>query len=225
MENKRSNNKDSYYLKDNTKELEIPYEYEVKTPPPTDHPNTPSQNHDYVNSTPEEQICNIKAELVALKSFVIEQIYVLKKRLEEKEASPEGNNLLKLLQEEISYLREENKVKSEIIKILSDKQNTWPTNTTDAVVPEKQITDQDTIPTKPTKTTDSWTNTDISKNKTDHASPDGNSLIISQLHHPSKEIKPKRIKENQSREICDKTKELKNLDHNHKYRNNITKKR
>ena len=211
-------------MKDNTKELEIPYEYEVKTPPPTDHPNTPSQNQDYVNSTPEEQICNIKAELVALKSFVIEQIYVLKKRLEEKEASPEGNNLLKLLQEEISYLREENKVKSEIIKILSDKQNTWPTNTTDAVVPEKQITDQDTIPTKPTKTTDSWTNTDISKNKTDHASPDGNSLIISQLHHPSKEIKPKRIKENQSREICDKTKELKNLDHSHKYRNTVNKK-
>ena len=84
MENKRSNNKDSYYLKDNTKELEIPYEYEVKTPPPTDHPNTPSQNHDYVNSTSEEQVCNIKVELVALKSFVIEQIYVLKKRLEEK---------------------------------------------------------------------------------------------------------------------------------------------
>ena len=43
-------------------------------------------------------------KLLALKYFVIEQIYVLKKRLEEKEASPEGNNLLKLLQEEISNL-------------------------------------------------------------------------------------------------------------------------
>ena len=49
FENKRSNNKDSYYLKDNTIDLEIPSEYEVKTPPPTDHPNTPSQNHGYVN--------------------------------------------------------------------------------------------------------------------------------------------------------------------------------
>ena len=29
LENKHSNNKDSYYLKDNTKELETPYEYEV----------------------------------------------------------------------------------------------------------------------------------------------------------------------------------------------------
>ena len=70
--------------------------------------------------------------------------------------------------------------------MLSDKQNNLPTKTTDAVVSEKQIIDQDTIPTKPTKTTDSWTNTDVSNNKTDHASPDGNSLIISQLHHPSK---------------------------------------
>lgn len=52
----------------NTKDLETPYEYEVKTPPPTDHPNTPSQNHDYLNSTPEEQICEIKAELVAEKT-------------------------------------------------------------------------------------------------------------------------------------------------------------
>ena len=58
---------------------------------------------------------------------------------------------------------------------------------------------------KPTKATDSWTNMDISKNKTDHASRDGNSLIISQLHHSSKEVKPKRIKENENREICDKT--------------------
>ena len=69
MENKRSNNKDPYYLKDNTKDLEIPYEFEVKTPPHTDHPNSPSQNHDYLNSTPEEQICNIKAELVGFKIF------------------------------------------------------------------------------------------------------------------------------------------------------------
>ena len=103
-------------------------------------------------------------------------------------------------------------MKSEMIKMLSYKQNTYHClhkNTTDTAVLEKQTIDQDTIPTKPTKTIDSWTNTDISSNKTDHASRDGNSLITSQLHHPSKEIKPKRIKENQSREICDKTKELK----------------
>ena len=80
------------------------------------------------------------------------------------------------------------------------------TNRTDTAVPEKSTIDQETIPLKPTKITGSWTNVDISNNKTDHASQDGNSLIISQLHHPSKELKPKRIKENQSREICDKKK-------------------
>ena len=38
-----------------------------------------------------------------------------------KQVSPEGSNLLKLLQEAIPYVREENKVKSEIVRILSDK--------------------------------------------------------------------------------------------------------
>ena len=188
-------------MKDNTKDLKILYEYEVKIPPPTDYPNTPSQNRDYVNSTPEEQICNIKAKLVALKSFVVEQIYVLKKRLEEKEVSPEGSNLLKLFQEKISYLREKNKGKSEIIKMLSDRQNTYHrlhTNTTDT---RKRNNRSRHYTNKPTKTTDSWTSTDISNNKTNHDSPDGNSLIISQLHHPSKEIMPKRIKENIQAEI------------------------
>ena len=63
---------------------------------------------------------------------------------------------------------------------MSDKQNAYRclhTNTTDTAVPEKQTIDQDTIPTKPTKTTDSWTNTDISNNKTDRALQDGNSLF------------------------------------------------
>ena len=109
--------------------------------------------------------------------------------------------------------------------MLSDKENTYRClhiNTTDTAVPEKQMIDQDTIPIKPTKSTDSWTNTDISNNNTDHASQDGSSLIISKLH-PSKETKPRWIKENQSTEICDKTKELKNLDHNHKYRNTVNK--
>ena len=77
---------------------------------------------------------------------------------------------------------------------------------------------------KPTKTTDNSTNTDISNNITDHASQDGNSLIVSQLHHRSKERKAKRMKENQSREICDKKKELKNLDYYHEYRNTMSKK-
>ena len=65
---------------------------------------------------------------------------------------------------------------------------------------------------------------DISDNKTNHTSQNGNSLIPSQRHHPSKEIKSKQIKENRSREICDKSKEFKKLDYNHKYRNTVNKK-
>ena len=95
-------------------------------------------------------------------------------------------------------------------------------NNEDTVI--KTNIDHDIIPTKPTKTTESWTNTDIPNNMTNHSSPYGYSLIISQPHHPNKEIKPMINKENQSREIHDKIKELKNLDHNHKYRNTINKK-
>ena len=108
--------------------------------------------------------------------------------------------------------------------MLSDRQNTYHclhTNTTDT---RKRNNRSRHYTNKPTKTTDSWTSTDISNNKTNHDSPDGNSLIISQRHHPSKEIMPKRIKENQSRDIYDKTNELKNLDHNHKYRNTVNRK-
>ena len=50
-----------------------------------------------------------------------------------------------------------------------------------------------------------------------------NQYINGTIYHPIKEIKPKRIKENQSREVCVKTKE-KILDHNHKYRNIVNKK-
>ena len=57
--------------------------------------------------------------------------------------------------------------------MLSDKQNTYHcfhTNTLDTAVTEKQIIDQDTIKTKPRKAIDSWTNTDISNDKTNHVS-------------------------------------------------------
>ena len=58
---------------------------------------------------------------------------------------------MKLLQEEITYLKEENKVKSEKVRMLSDKQNIFRLNTMDTAVSEKQIIGEDIIPTKPTK--------------------------------------------------------------------------
>ena len=173
----------------------------VKTPPPTGHPNTPSQNHDYVNSTPKEQICNIKMELVALKSFVTERINFLKNALKKRNfhqrvITSQTYCRRKLLTSEKKIKRKSEKNKNAVRQIKPYR--CLHTNTTDTAVPEKQTIAQDNIKTKPTNTIDSWTNTDISNKKTDHASQDGNSLTISQLRHPYKEIKPKRIKENRS---------------------------
>ena len=61
----------------------------------------------------------IKSGASNIKIFCNQINVCLKKLLEEKKVSPEGSILLKLLQEEISYLREESKVKSEIIRMVS----------------------------------------------------------------------------------------------------------
>ena len=112
--------------------------------------------------------------------------------------------------------------------MLSEKENTFcclHTNATDAVVLEKQTLDQDITPTKPTKPLIVCL-AQIYQiiRQVDQASQYGNSLIISQLHL-NKKIKPKRLKENQGREICDeRKKELKKLDHNHKYENAANRK-
>ena len=45
--------------------------------------------------------------------------------------------------------------------------------------------------------------------------------MISQLHHPSKEIKPQQINKNKSREICGETKKRKSSDRSHKCRNTV----
>ena len=117
------------------------------------------------------------------------------------------------MQEEITYLREENKVKSEIVRMLSDKQNTFHCLHTNNR--SRHYTNETY------ETTDSLPSTDISNYNTEHASQDVNTLIISQLHL-NEEIKPKRLKENRSSEISDEKKELKNLDHNHNYRSAVS---
>ena len=93
-----------------------------------------------------QESINISMESINNVIFGSIRIYEIKKRadiptiikFEEKELLTGGNNLLKLLQEEISYVREEKKVKAEIMRMLSDKQSTFlclHTNTMDAAVP------------------------------------------------------------------------------------------
>ena len=70
-----------------------------------------------VNDTKDGQIYNLNAEVKALKSFVVEQLYVIKKSIEDikcQESIPNSSDLLQSLNEELSYLRNENLNKTSI---------------------------------------------------------------------------------------------------------------
>ena len=70
-----------------------------------------------VNDTKDEQIYNLNAEVKGLKSFIVEQLYVVKKSIEDikrQESIPNSSDLLQCLQEELSYLRNENLHKTSI---------------------------------------------------------------------------------------------------------------
>ena len=75
-----------------------------------------------VNDTKDGQIYNLNAEVKALKSFVVEQLYVIKKSIEDikcQESTPNSSDLLQSLKQELSYLRNENLNKISIIKSLT----------------------------------------------------------------------------------------------------------
>ena len=65
------------------------------------------------NSDSENDLTKLKTELLALKLFVSEQIYLLKQSV----GTPNTNsdNCIKSLEEQICYLKEENKIKNSII--------------------------------------------------------------------------------------------------------------
>ena len=63
----------------------------------------------------------LNAEIETLKSFFLEQIFVVKKSLKEKHQSVGGWDHVESLKEEIQYLRAENQIKTAIIKTMSEK--------------------------------------------------------------------------------------------------------
>ena len=69
-----------------------------------------------------DQIMWLKSEIETLKSFFLEQIFVVKKSLEEKYLSVGDCDHVKSLKEEIKYLRAENQMKTAIIKTMSKKE-------------------------------------------------------------------------------------------------------
>ena len=90
-----------------------------------------------VNDTKDGQIYNLNAEVKALKSFVVEQLYVIKKSIEDircQESIPNSSDLLHSLKEELSYLRNENLNKISIIKSLTEN-HCVPANINSTVFP------------------------------------------------------------------------------------------
>ena len=64
----------------------------------------------------------LNSEVEALKSFFLEQIFVVKKSLEVKHQSVGDCDHVESLKEEIKYVRAENQMKTAIIKIMSEKE-------------------------------------------------------------------------------------------------------
>ena len=106
--------KNSYNVKPS-----IATEQAAATPTPLENPSTPSSsapNESLVFSKSHddfriEQIENLSAEVTALKSFTMEQLYVIKKSVEDfrsENVTPNDPELTETFKEEIRYLRNEN---------------------------------------------------------------------------------------------------------------------
>ena len=69
-----------------------------------------------------DQIMRLNSEIEALKSFFLEQIFVVKKSVEEKHLSIRDCDLIQSLKEEIKYVRAENQMTTAIIKTMPEKE-------------------------------------------------------------------------------------------------------
>ena len=69
-----------------------------------------------------DQIMRLNVEIEALKFFLLEQIFVVKKSLEVKHESVGDCDHVESLKEEVKYLRAENQMKAAIIKTMPEKE-------------------------------------------------------------------------------------------------------
>ena len=84
------------------------------------------KNKDSAPTTPCDNQVPLETELTALKSFVLEQLFLIKNSIEEiKDPNHEAANLtcVAMFTEQIEYLKKENKVKNSIIQSLTRKYN------------------------------------------------------------------------------------------------------
>ena len=70
----------------------------------------------------EDQIMQLNSEIEALKFFFLEQIFFVKKSLEEKHLPVGDWDHVESLKEEMKYLRAENQMKTGVIKTMSEKE-------------------------------------------------------------------------------------------------------
>ena len=74
----------------------------------------------------DEKLLSLSTKINALKSFVLEQVFVIKKTLQDIQELPNNketsNGYIKSLTDQINFLKEENKTKNTIIQSLSENQ-------------------------------------------------------------------------------------------------------
>ena len=74
-----------------------------------------------------EKLLSLSTEINALKSFVLEQVFVIKKTIQDIQERPNNketnNDYVTSLTAQINFLKEENETKNTIIRILSENQS------------------------------------------------------------------------------------------------------
>ena len=91
------------------------------------------KNKDSAPTTPCDNQVPLETELTALKSFAVEQFFLIKKSIQEiKHPNREAANstYVVMLMEQIVYLKEENKVKNSITQSLTNRYNIFNSTTT-----------------------------------------------------------------------------------------------
>ena len=89
----------------------------------------------------DERIEQLNAELQALKSFIREELYLMKKMIEDlqgQKATPNHSVVAESLKEELIYLRNENLTKTQIIKTITENQHLPSTFSTPSLSSTKE---------------------------------------------------------------------------------------
>ena len=124
--NKPNNRKNSYYLIDDSAIIpddpqSIPL-FDLETPRVN-----PIKEQVTLIQDLNEKLLSLSTEINALKSFVLEQVFVINKTLKDIQELPNNketnNSYVTSLTDQINFLKEENKTKNTIIQISSENQS------------------------------------------------------------------------------------------------------